>query len=245
MIYTYRIVLLAVLLTVPSLASAGGYNPEIDIYVPLHKKTGPAFTARNAVELINSELHHETAKGAKEYRESGDSLGLYYKAFNWVDLTYNTLKFGYNVYNTADIARTRISAIVALLNDYQNEVRKHGIERDDQVILDIGRELYENVSNDVEDIWTTAAQILGFSAVKVPISTYSMLEDMHILNGSLEHIQYSLNRAWGRLYAFMLARLGWRWDFSYTPLERSAIAEGAIGRWREATQRSLSLMSVE
>lgn len=237
----YMAVLLAVLLAVPSVLHAQLYNPEIEAYIALHKKTGPAFTARTTVEHANSDLHKKTAKGAQMYRETGDSLGMYYKAFNWIDIAYTSLKFGFNVYNTVDVARRRISAIISLLDDYQKEVLKHGnIEKDDQVIIDIGQQLYGSVSGDVNAILYSAGIILGFSAVKIPCTTYSLLENLHIINEALEHIQSSLNIAWGRLYMFMLARLGWRWNFSYTPLDRVSVTEGAIGRWRAATMESLN-----
>ena len=70
-----------------------------------------------------------------------------------------------------------------------------------------------------------------------------MLNDLKSLNNSLEHIQYTLNNAYKRLYLFMVTRTGLRWNMTYTPIDRISVAEGAIGRWRAATQQSLNRMA--
>lgn len=227
-----------------SAADCLGQSEEVFVYDALKDKTEPAFLAHTAVEAINSKAHKGTMEKTQAFREASDSLGFYYKAFNWVDIGFNTLRFGMNVKNTYDVAKKRINGIISLLELYEKECLAHGnIEREDQEILDIGKELYSSVESDVNDISTTAVAIAGYVTLKFPCTTFSMLNDLKSLNNSLEHIQYTLNNAYKRLYLFMVTRTGLRWNMTYTPIDRISVAEGAIGRWRAATQQSLNRMA--
>lgn len=235
-----HIVLALASLFVASSVCRAQYNPEINAYVALHKKTGPAFTARNGVEIINTDAHEETKDGAVEYRQQSDSLGFYYKAFNWVDIAYGTLKFAFNVYNTEEIARKRITAIVRLLDAWKEDMLRYGdLPREDVEFIKIGKDLYEAVKTDVEAIILTAGNITAYISLQLPCTTFSMLQDLKILNDCLEDIQKALNIAYSRVYQYMLMRHGWRWHVAYTPVDRTELSESAIGRWCRSTRESL------
>ena len=219
-------------------------NAEIPIYNALERKTRPAFVIRNGVEVMNNEAHKSSMKSAGKFRAASDSLGFYYKAFNWVDIGFNSLRFGMNVVNTYNVAKTRMEGITRLLQQYEEECLKHGdLERGDMQIIEIGKVLYRDVRDDSEKIYYTAINVGGYVALKMPCTTYSLLADLKMLNDALEHIQQVLNRAYSRLYFFMATRTGFRWNLSYTPIDRVSVAEGAIGRWRNATQESLNRMA--
>ena len=238
------LMVLALLLTVVKEGCAQLYNAEIEVYIPLHKRTGPSFTARNGVEVLNESFHDNTRESTKKYREVSDTLGLYYKAFNWVDIGFNSLKMAFNVYNTGEIAKKRISGIADLLRQYEQQCLLRGdIEAGDQEILDIGQDLYRDIMRDVDDIRNSAIGLLGYNIAQVPATTFSVLNSLKDMNVSLENIQKTLNGAYGRLYRFMLMRLGWRWDFAYVQIDRTGVAESAIGRWKDATRESMNRMS--
>ena len=233
--------LLLPLFLFPAASRAQVYNPEIEAYIALHKKTGVAFDAHTLVEKVNVKAHEGNMDAAALVRQQADSLGFYYKAFNWVDLAYSSLKFAFNVSNTMSLARKRIEGIVSLLDQYRTAVLMHGaISREDREIFEIGEKLYGDIRNDVRDIEYTAGTIAGYVSLQFPCTTYSMLQQLKKLNDSLEHIQHTLNMAYNSLYRFMLMRLGWHWHSAYVPVDRVSVAEGAIGRWRNSTIESLN-----
>ncbi len=237
---------IALVLPMLLLTATEGYcqlNAELIVYNALKKKTEPAFATHTVVEGLNAKAHKSTMERTQEFREASDSLGFYYKAFNWVDIAFNALRFAMNVKNTYDVANKRIDGIVSLIKVYEDECLKHGdIEADDQEIIDIGRDMYNEVKQDVNSIINTSTAIVGYIGLQFPCTTFSMLNDLKTLNNSLEHIQYSLNNAYMRLYFFMVSRTGFRWNIAYTPVDRVSIAEGAIGRWKSAAQQSLTKM---
>lgn len=239
-----KIMILVLLLLLTATEGYCQLNAELIVYNALKKKTEPAFITHSAIEDLNAKAHKNTMERTREFREASDSLGFYYKAFNWVDIAFNALRFAMNVKNTYDVANKRIDGIVKLIKLYEDECLKHGdIEADDQEIIDIGRDMYNEVSQDVNSIINTSTAIVGYIGLQFPCTTFSMLNDLKTLNNSLEHIQYSLNNAYMRLYYFMVTRTGFRWNIAYNPVDRVAIAEGAIGRWRSAAHESLSKMS--
>lgn len=239
-----KLLLSAALLLVCAESPAQIVNAEIPAYVALHKKTGPVTFTRSVVEEYNKDLHRKSSESAVEVKEASDSLGLYYQAFNWVDIVYQSLRFGYNVRNTYNVTKERIEGIARLLDEYVRDVADtRTLTSDDQEVLDIGRELYDNVKSDVESVTLSITTIIGYAGAKVPCTTYSLLTELKVINGGLDLLQKHLNRAYTRLYVALMLRKGWHWKGHYLPESRVTICEKALERWHDSAVGSMSKAS--
>lgn len=227
------------LLPVRCLADGSG-NFELIGYIESHKKTGPWGFARFGASNLAEAAHKEVMDRARDVQEASDSLGMYYKAFGFVDLIYQSLRFGFNVKNTYEIASERISQINTLLEEYIRDMALRGdIEGDDREILNIGQALYENDSAYVKSAWKSLTVVFGMAIAKQPVTTYSLLIEMENINRCLEAVQVSLDNAYRRLSWYMLLRRGWHWKGTYTPIDRLSLVEGALRRWHDKSVSTL------
>lgn len=224
----------------PCVSQAQFLNMELPVYIELHKGSGPVTFARSAAERINEKLHSKLRDSAEEVKASSDSLGFYYKAFNWVDVIYQSLRFGYNVKNTYQVTTEKVVAINNLLEGYISDVAEtRDIEADDMEIIRIGRDLFHEDSVIIAGVWPSFVKVIGFAALKQPVTTYSLLTELKKINDAMEAIQANLNKAYERLSWYILIRRGWHWRNTYVTVNRVDVAEWALKRWHDASVESM------
>lgn len=76
--------------------------PTIEAYINDHKKQRSLLLARSTLEESNKLLHQASKVTHREYRDVNLELDKYTKAFDVIDLVYNTVSTGFNVYRTYD-----------------------------------------------------------------------------------------------------------------------------------------------
>lgn len=76
--------------------------PTIEAYINDHKKQRSLLLARSTLEESNKLLHQASKVTHRKYRDVNWELDKYTKAFDVIDLVYNTVSTGFNVYRTYD-----------------------------------------------------------------------------------------------------------------------------------------------
>ena len=128
-------------------------------YINDHKKQRSLLLARSTLEYSNKLLHEYSCKEVGGYKELNIDLDRYTRAFDVIDVMYQSLRTVLNVKNTYTSVSDRIGDYKSLLEDFNAKILKRGrIESADTLIISInarglraiareGEQLYKSVSD--------------------------------------------------------------------------------------------------
>lgn len=110
----------------------------VEAYINDHKQQRSLLLARSTLEHSNKLLHEYSRKETVGYKELNVDLDKYSRAFDVIDVMYQSLRTALNVHSTYREVSDRISDYKAMLEDFNEKVikRKH-IELADTLILSI------------------------------------------------------------------------------------------------------------
>ena len=159
---TYILGLLIMLLAPLSANAQWSFDVgTVEAYINDHKQQRSLLLARSTLEHSNKLLHEYSRKETVGYKELNVDLDKYTRAFDVIDVMYQSLRTALNVHSTYKGVSERISDYKAMLEDFNEKVikRKH-IELADTLILSInagairmiaqeGEYLYKSVSGSV------------------------------------------------------------------------------------------------
>ncbi len=119
-----RYLLLLLLAVLPTVVKAQ-WNfdiPVVEAYINDHKQQRSLLLARSTLELSNKLLHEYSSSAAVEYKELNIDLDKYTRAFDVIDVLYQSLRTSLNVYSTYNTVSDRIGDYKDLLDDYREKV---------------------------------------------------------------------------------------------------------------------------
>ena len=180
---------------------------SVEAYINDHKKQRSLLLARSTLEYSNKLLHEYSRKEVGEYKELNVDLDRYTRAFDVIDVMYQSLRTVLNVKSTY----TAVSAVILAIN-----------EKAIRDIADDGKQLYKSVSDLV--LYATGA---------AECSTSDLLMVLEAVNTSLDDIERHLNRAYIETWRYIQVRIGYWKAKIYRPKVKEII-DGAFGRWRKA-----------
>lgn len=126
---------------------------SVEAYINDHKKQRSLLLARSTLEYSNKLLHEYSRKEIGEYKELNVDLDRYTRAFDVIDVMYQSLRTVLNVKSTYTAVSDRIGDYKKLLEDFNERIVKRGrIDPGDAVILAINEKA-------IRDIATTGAAL--------------------------------------------------------------------------------------
>ena len=106
-----RYLLLLLLAVLPTVVVKAQWNfdiPVVEAYINDHKQQRSLLLARSTLELSNQLLHEYSSDAAVEYKELNIDLDKYTRAFDVIDVLYQSLRTSLNVYSTYDLSLIHI-----------------------------------------------------------------------------------------------------------------------------------------
>ena len=122
------IFMLIVLLSPLKMMAQWGFDVvSVEAYINDHKKQRSLLLARSTLEYSNKLLHQYSSEQTNNYKEINVELDKYTRAFDVIDVLYQSLRTSMNAVNTYENVSDRISDYKKLLNDFNSQVvkRKH------------------------------------------------------------------------------------------------------------------------
>ena len=111
---------------------------SVEAYINDHKKQRSLLLARSTLEYSNKLLHEYSSKEVGSYKELNIDLDRYTRAFDVIDVMYQSLRTVLNVKNTYTSVSDRIGDYKSLLEDFNAKILKRGrIESADTLIISI------------------------------------------------------------------------------------------------------------
>ncbi|WP_195653906.1 hypothetical protein ACOV6A_21045 [Bacteroides fragilis] len=230
-----KLLLLTLLTVIPSLTYAQQDITTLEAYINDHKNVRSMLLARSTLELSNSLLHDYSKTAAVEYKELNVDLDKYTRAFDVIDVLYNSLRTSMNAYDTYNTVSTRIRDYKKLLEDYNEKVLKRGkYSITDTLIISVNYRMIDNIYKEGQELYKSLSDLVLYATGAAACSTSELMMVMSSINYSLDRIELYLNRAYFKTWQYVQLRMGYWKESIYRSKTRREILDGAFGRWREA-----------
>ncbi|EOA58526.1 hypothetical protein HMPREF1214_02098 [Bacteroides sp. HPS0048] len=228
---------MTLLTVIPSLTYAQQDITTLEAYINDHKSVRSMLLARSTLELSNSLLHDYSKTAAAEYKELNVGLDKYTRAFDVIDVLYNSLRTSMNAYDTYNTVSTRIRDYKKLLEDYNEKVLKRGkYSMADTLIISVNYRMIDNIYKEGQELHKSLSDLVLYATGAAACSTSELMMVMNSINYSLDRIELYLNRAYFKTWQYVQLRMGYWKESIYRSKTRREILDGAFGRWREAGQ---------
>lgn len=234
-----RVLLIAVLLLalLPGITKAQWTFDVVSVeaYINDHKKQRSLLLARSTLEYSNQLLHQYSRKEVGEYKEVNIDLDRYTRAFDVIDVMYQSLRTVLNVKNTYTTVSDRIGDYKKLLEDFNEKILRRGrIEPSDALILTINEKAIRDIAQEGEQLYKSVSDLVPYATGAAACSTSDLLTVLEAVNESLDVIERHLNRAYIETWRYIQVRIGYWKEKIYRARTKQEIIDGALGRWRGA-----------
>lgn len=219
----------------PALAQFSFDVPSVEAYINDHKKQKSLLLARATLEQSNALLHSYSRDASVEFKEINVELDRYTRAFDIIDLLYQTLRTSLNTYDTYETVHQRITDYKTMLTGYYNKcLSRLDIVTTDTLIISINYHMLENVTHQVENIYHSFTDLVLYATGAAACSSSDLLFIVTSINDSLDKIQLMLNTAYFDTWKYIQVRTGYWKAQVYRAHSIGEIAAGAFGRWQNA-----------
>lgn len=234
-----RLILIVILMLVlvPNVARAQWTFDvtSVEAYINDHKKQRSLLLARSTLEYSNKLLHDYTQKETGEYKTLNVELDKYTRAFDVIDVMYQSLRTVLNVKSTYETVSERIGDYKRLLEDFNSKVvkRKH-IELADTILISINARIIKLIATDGEQLYKSVNDLVLYATGAAACSTSDLLMVLESVNSSLDNIERHLNSAYFETWRYVQVRMGYWKEKVYRTKTKAEILDDAFGRWRKA-----------
>jgi len=209
--------------------------PSVEAYINDHKQQRSLLLARSTLEYSNRLLHEYSRKEVGEYKELNVDLDRYTRAFDVIDVMYQTLRTALNVKNTSRTVGERIGDYKKMLSEFNDKVLRRGQpEWADLQIITINARAIEDIAGEGEQLYKSISDLVLYATGAAACSTSDLLLVFESVNRSLDNIEQHLNRAYFETWRYIQVRIGYWKSKIYRTKTRQEIVDGAFGRWRGA-----------
>lgn len=208
---------------------------SVEAYINDHKKQRSLLLARSTLEHSNKLLHEYTSDEVGGYKNLNVDLDKYTRAFDVIDVMYQSLRTALNARSTYSEVSQRIVDYKNLLTDFNEKVvkRKH-IELADTLIISINARMIENVAEEGEHLFRSLSDLVLYATGAAACSTADLMLVLDAINNSMDNIEKLLNRGYYETWRYIQLRIGYWKEKVYRKKSKQQIINDAFGRWKEA-----------
>ena len=233
----FHILLLTIMLLIPGLSTAQWSFDvgSVEAYIADHKTQRSILLARATLEQSNNILHEYSADAAEDFKILNFDLDKYTRAFDVIDVMYNSLRTALNVYSTYNTVSDRITDYKKLLNDYNEKIlQRNRIALSDTIVITISMRCINRILDESKTLYKSVSDLVLYATGAAACSTSDLLMVLDCINYSLDNIKMHLNSAYFDTWRYIQVRIGYWKESVYRNKPRSVILEEAFGRWRDS-----------
>lgn len=232
----FIILLIAVMLSPDKAKAQWSFDVgTVEAYIADHKNQRSLLLARATLEQSNKILHGYSADAAKDYKVLNFDLDKYTRAFDIIDLLYQSLRTSMNVYSTYNTISDRIIDYKKMLSEYNEKVLKQNrMELADTIIIKISYRCIDRIGKEGQNLYRSVSDLLLYATGAAACSTADLMLVLESINTGLDNIRFLLNSAYFDTWRYIQVRIGYWKESVYLPKSRSLLLEGAFKRWRES-----------
>jgi len=225
------------LLVRPMKASAQNYDySSVEAYINDHKKQRSLLRTRATLEYGNQLLHEISKDKAQDYKELNFDLDKYTRAFDVIDIIYQSARAAVNVYNTYDVVSDRIKGYKEMLKAYNDKViSRKKVSAADLELLEINYKAIQDIQEECTYLYRSVYDLIAYCSGAAACSTTDLLVVLESINDSLDRLKALVNGAYLSTWKFMQVRMGYWKEKIYIDTPREKLIDNALGRWRKAS----------
>lgn len=207
--------------------------PSVEAYIADHKKQRSMLLARSTLEQSNILLHEYSKVANVNYKDINVELDKYTRAFDIIDILYQTLRTSLNARDTYNTVHDRIGDYRKMLQDFNEKCLSRGnIVSTDTLIIAINMRMLEKVLEEGERIYNSFNDLVLYATGAAACSTSDLMFVITCINRSLDNIEKQLNNAYFDTWRYIQVRIGYWKAKVYKAKTIREIANDAYGRWR-------------
>lgn len=234
-LYIY-ITLLMLMFSQGMFAQLGFDVASVEAYIADHKAQRSLLIARATLEESNSILHGYTKESTLDYKNINEELDKYTRAFDVIDLLYQSLRTGMNCYTTYNTISDRITGYKDMLENFNRKCLSRGdIVTTDSLIITINLHMLQKVADEGDNLYRSVSDLILYASGAAACTTADLMAIVTNINNSLDNIQKHLNKAYFETWRYIQVRIGYWKRQVYRAKTKQEIIEGAFGRWRKAS----------
>ena len=208
---------------------------SVEAYINDHKKQRSLLLARSTLELSNQLLHEYSSDATVEYKTLNVDLDKYTRAFDVIDVLYQSLRTSLNVYSTYNTVSDRITDYKNLLEDYREKVlERNKIAVSDTIIISVNLRCIQKIADEGQHLYRSVSDLVLYATGAAACSTSDLLLILESINTSLDNIERHLNRSYFETWRYIQLRMGYWKEAVYRTKTKRQLVDDAFGRWREA-----------
>lgn len=208
---------------------------SVEAYINDHKKQRSLLLARSTLELSNQLLHEYSSDATVEYKTLNVDLDKYTRAFDVIDVLYQSLRTSLNVYSTYNTVSDRITDYKNLLEDYREKVlERNKIAVSDTIIISANLRCIQKIADEGQHLYRSVSDLVLYATGAAACSTSDLLLVLESINTSLDNIERHLNRSYFETWRYIQLRMGYWKEAVYRTKTKRQLIDDAFGRWREA-----------
>ena len=234
------LILTTVMALLPSFAFAQRDPAALEAYINDHKQVRSLLLARSTLEASNALLHDYSQDAGLDFREVNVNLDKYTRAFDVIDVLYQSTRTALNVYGTATTVSDRISDYRKILEDYHDKcLRRDDIEPSDTLIISVNYHMIEIVSEEARTLYLSVSDLVAYATGAAACTTSDLMLVLASINQSLDNIAHHLNVAYFDTWRYIQVRTGYWKAKVYNLKTRQEIIDDAFGRWRSSSHKAI------
>ena len=233
----FSILILLLFMMVPQMTKAQWAFDfvSVEAYINDHKKQRSLLLARSTLELSNQLLHEYSSDATVEYKTLNVDLDKYTRAFDVLDVLYQSLRTSLNVYSTYNTVSDRITDYKNLLEDYREKVlERNKIAVSDTIIISVNLRCIQKIADEGQHLYRSVSDLVLYATGAAACSTSDLLLVLESINTSLNNIERHLNRSYFETWRYIQLRMGYWKEAVYRTKTKRQLIDDAFGRWREA-----------
>ena len=233
----YRYGILFILMLFPTVMKAQyGFDfVSVEAYIEDHKTQRSLLLVRSTLEASNKLLHDYSSTANVEYKELNVELDKYTRAFDIIDILYQSLRTSLNIYTTYETVSDRIVDYKNMLNDFNEKCLSRGdIVSTDTLLISINRKAIQKIAEEGENLYRSVSDLILYATGAAACSTSDLLLVLNNINTSLDNIRTHLNKAYFDTWRYIQVRIGYWKRQVYRAKTKQEIVNDAFGRWRVA-----------
>jgi hypothetical protein len=180
-------------------------------------------------------LHEYSSDATVEYKTLNVDLDKYTRAFDVIDVLYQSLRTSLNVYSTYNTVSDRITDYKNLLEDYREKVlERNKIAVSDTIIISVNLRCIQKIADEGQHLYRSVSDLVLYATGAAACSTSDLLLVLESINTSLDNIERHLNRSYFETWRYIQLRMGYWKEAVYRTKTKRQLIDDAFGRWREA-----------
>lgn len=230
----FGVFILLLFVPVKGLAQYSFDVSSVESYINDHKKQRSLLMTRATLEYGNQLLHDYSRKQAVAYKDLNFDLDKYTRAFDIIDVIYQSLRLGLNVYNTYDNVSDRLNDYKNLLETFNERVIRRGrVELADTLLLSINRKAIEQIAKEGEYLYKSVYDLVLYTTGAAACSAADLIVVLENIENGLTHLRTLVNNAYFSTWRYVQLRIGYWKEKVYRTRTKQEMIEDAFSRWRK------------